>query len=296
MTNLVRFFAVFIAALFLLPLVACASGLTAAPTAAPTQEVTVTPTPTPVPTPMLNPIEQKEAEINQEIQDFMNALGEYQDYKMDLEAFRFSGAEITEKTDLGVISSRLVIQGCLIDYIEKGDYIFLVIGFQNKDKERFVTTLAIARYFYEGRDSNFGFCQGATTSGDNMVESNYNYEIMLDYLNKLKGKVCGFPLIYNNTSEKRLKEKGLNFDWVSRYVEEANNSTEYAKRLLNTVATNGLENHVNDIVSDRVGIWKGSIGKSEPIIGLDEIDYESLDGLKVPFIMHQLHCKNINSN
>ncbi len=297
MKKSIWLFSVLLIPFILLPLVSCSPAVSAAPTSAPTQEPvqtaapTVTLTPSPEPTPTLNPIEQKEAEVNQEIQDFLNAVGIYQDYKMDLGAFKFpDGKAIT--ADLGIISDQLDIQGCLIDYIEKDDYIFLVTGFENKDKGRFVTVLAIARYFYEGRDSLFGFTEGpSTTDCHTIVEENYSHEVMLFYLNKLKGKVCGFYMTLNKTSEREFKSYGLDFDWVPRYVEEANNSTEFAKRLLNTVATNDFKS----MDPRYVGIWKESIGK-EPMVGLNRIDYESLSGLVVPFIQHQLRCKNFSSD
>ena len=82
---------------------------------------TATPVPTPVPTPTLNPIEQKEAEVNQEIQGFLHAEGEYTDKKMNTEALSFGDGSVVGPTKLGIISYGLCIQGCLIDYVEKND-------------------------------------------------------------------------------------------------------------------------------------------------------------------------------
>ena len=88
MGRLIAIIVVFIIAIFKVPLTSLvpAELITLMSTPAPT--ATPTPEPTPVPTPTLDPIEQKETEINQEIQDFLNAVGIYQDYKMDLGALK----------------------------------------------------------------------------------------------------------------------------------------------------------------------------------------------------------------
>jgi hypothetical protein len=61
------------------------------------------------------------------------------------------------------------------------------------------------------------------------------------------------------------------------------------------VSTNDIAHWSLPIDPEVVGIWRSS-RKSEPIVGLNEIDYESLNGLEVPFIRFALYCKNINSN
>lgn len=293
-----QLFALTLVISLLLFLCACSSGGIVAFAETPELTSTVvpsptsTPTPSPEPTPTLSPSEQKEAEINQEIQGFLNAEGIYQDYKMWLGALTPQDKRSSEAAHLGVIDCRLNIQGCLIDYIEKGDYYLLIFGFENKDEERFVTTLGIPKYFYEGRESHFRFFQSTFVDGFDPVVEDYSHEVMLDYLNRLKGKVCGFPLIYKNISEKGFQDRGQNFDWVPRYVEEANNSTIFAKRLLNTVTTNDIENWRLPIDPEFLGIWRES-RNSEPIVGLDKIDYDSLSGLDVPFIRFLISCKRI---
>ena len=172
-------------------------------------------------------------------------------------------------------------------------YIILVVGFENKTNEKFVTYLAIFKNFYdEVKDANFTISKGSSMRYSIVEKEQYNHEIVLNYLNRLKGGVCGFIINYLEVSEKMYNDIGYNFDELSRCVDEMNIGSELSKSLLNSVATNGIEKRVDKIVQDYISVWKESFDRANQIEGLDRFDLESLNGIDAPLVFGILY-KNI---
>ena len=120
-------------------------------TAAPT--TTSTATPTAIPTPAVDEYgftEERKAELNRQFLDFLNKQGEFTPEKispmlMDPITLNMDKNEV----GLGIITDFPLVESYFFDYLEKDGRIFLLVGFDGKDGNRFITPLEIPYYFYE---------------------------------------------------------------------------------------------------------------------------------------------------
>ena len=158
MKRTTRFLALFLSLLFTVLAVSCAPRPMAAsagtpepppPTAAPTAtpEPTPEPTETPEPTPIVDEFdftEERKAELNQQIQDFLSYEGEYS--KENIQKYLLPGVKKDEFYNLGLVKANESIietQSWLFDYVEKDGDLLLIVGFDGKDGQRLVTILNI---------------------------------------------------------------------------------------------------------------------------------------------------------
>jgi hypothetical protein len=231
-----QIFSALIAILCLL-LIACSPANIATPTSTPTQEpvqtvaptatLTPSPEPTPTPVPTLSPEEIRIAELNQQFQDFLNKEGEFTQEKIASMMMKFDTGTMLqkpsdfdyEKVKLGVADEgSREIQGYFFDYFEKDNRILLIMGFDGKDDNRFITLIESCHLFFvgdvdlsmqfftlikvnyiDGIDPDKGVVQA---NGDILWDPSVNMEEIIcrgkneivALLNKLKGKVIALNL------------------------------------------------------------------------------------------------------
>jgi len=112
---------------------------------------TATSTPTASPVPTLSPIfsEARTAELNQQFQDFLNKEVEFTQEKIASMMMITQSVLANDKVGLGIADQQPLLQGYFFDYFEKDNRLVLLMGFDGKDGNRFITPLEITLYIYE---------------------------------------------------------------------------------------------------------------------------------------------------
>lgn len=293
MKHINRVFAAFIMALLLMSLSACAPSLVApvvTSTPEATAEVTAIPTSTPVPTempvPTLSPEEEKEI-LNQQLQDFLNKEGEFTEEKMNRLPIYAYGCDPKDGSNLGILrvysnendKDRLVsVYGYLFDVIEHEDRnIILVMGFDGKNGNRFITTLgvdgSVYDYYHNLEDNDekkdslafwFNTEEGLYLDSNSVPQFRASSsEQILDYLKVLKGKkiVATVPGKYLNLNGFKGSAKPL---W-----ELSNKNFSSTSNFINTLATNGVDTSVVEPSNGELNLIYSSID-------LNMIDFENV--------------------
>lgn len=115
--------------------------------AAPTVAPTPTPSPVPTPTPIFS--EARTAELNQQMQDFLSKQGEFTPEKITSKMMVTNSPLANDKVGLGIATQQASLQGYFFDYLEKDNRLYLLMGFDGKDGNRFITPVEITQYLYE---------------------------------------------------------------------------------------------------------------------------------------------------
>lgn len=267
---------------------AVAAAATLTPEPAPTFSPTPSPTPVPTPTPTHSPTPvplfsaERKAELNLLITDFINNQGDFTKEKKSEMAI---GSETTDKlgsTELGLVLYDPQIEGYLFDYVEKDGSLILIMGFDGKDGKGFVTPIQIPLYFLEGEArANFTFYEFEantvfTRFNQTDVANNKDTTNLFKRLDELEGNVIVIEPAFESFPGSKDDHTGVTKD----YFIEHESKLELAGRLVDSVATNGIEIENENYHEDDYSNYE--------IIKLKNVeDVENLDLAKVPLM--QLH-------
>ena len=228
--------------------------VTAAPTTTPTA------TPTAIPTPAVDEYgftEERKAELNQQFQDFLNKEGEFTQEKMSQIMMETPSRLDKSEVGLGIADSGDVprIQGYFFDYLEKDDRIFLFVGFDGKDGNRFITPLEIPIYYYEAFEptpfdilvykKNTIMVRGGDVEGEDYSE---DISKLMSKLNDLKSSVLLFRLQsdkFDGSSWDRFSMNSKTRAIVADYVNEVNSKLELTFGLFQLSPQNGIPPYTN---------------------------------------------------
>ena len=98
----------------------------------------------------INEITEKEDFLNQQFSDFINNEGDFTKEKKSQMAIESETTEKLGKTELGVADRQPKLEGYLFDYVEKDGSLLLIMGFDDKDGNGFITPIQIPLYFLKG--------------------------------------------------------------------------------------------------------------------------------------------------
>lgn len=161
------------------------------------------------------------------------------------------------------------VEGLLLGYREKEESIILLIGFDGKNKDRFVTPLRIPVYAIEDNNISFSFLKlsSLSLSGDKSVLEFKNRKDIIETLEIVKGKVVFLSLI-DDVVENYSAISNLNH---KRLIEEVNNGVKTTRGLLGRVNGNGLNSPHSDLGSNLIEIKKNE-------------DVDKINFIEVPII------------
>ena len=228
------------------------------PTPSPTLVPTPTPSPSPTPEPLLS-VERK-AELNLQITDFIKNQGDFTKEKKSKMAFGSLTTEEFGSTELGLVDDiNVFIEGYFFDYVEKDDNLILIMGYDGKDGKGFVTPIQIPLYFLEGAaDAGVAFDKFEyntiySSALEVMLVTNKETNGLFDYLDKLKGRVLIIQPCFKKFSGSVDDYTGV----VHDYLEERDSKIGLAGKLIDSVATNGIEidnadYHISDYKSCKI--------------------------------------------
>ena len=297
MKNINRFLAAFLAALLLVSLSACApnlgaSAVTPKPEATTAPTPTLSPVPTEVPTPTVDEFgftEERKAELNQQIQDFLNYRGDFAREKIsEMMMEPATDLDISE-ISLGIVRSIPEIQGYFFDYFEKDNKLFMLMGFDGKDGTRFVTPVEIELYVYKQlSEASFGVFEydinNFFENGNSEFKSYYGENQIISLLNNLKSKVIVLGLNTMEREEPSVDE--IDQTVIVEGTKEINSKIELTFGLFQLVSSNNLT-YDNPERGDTASIIK--------ITSVD--DAEKIDISKVPILLNMSYFKGIlNTN
>lgn len=248
------------------------------PTVSETAAPTASPTPTAIPTPTIDKYgftEERKAELNQQIQDFLNYQGEYS--KGNIKKYLLPIGYGKDKFyNLGLIQSSesvITVQPWLFDYVEKDGDLLLITGFDGKDNQRFVTVLNIPLHFVDIYPQSSGVAliklNGWSANGGQVVGGSNDLDTIKSHL--IKGNPMLIDFISSVASDEEAKEVGGDvLADINRYYRH---NLSYIGNLIYQIDQNGetLENTLES--SDK------------EIIKIDEIsDIDGLDHSTLPIV------------
>jgi len=235
--------------------------------AAPTVAPTPTASPVPTPTPIFS--ETRIAELNQQMQDFLNKEGEFTPEEMSSRMMEFcegNGINFKSQLDmnaagLGISSSQSHIQGYFFDYYEKDSRAFLLLGFDGEDGNRFITLAEMPFYLLESVESaSFAFLKTTVNNIDgtdydengSFVQFGDRYESiscsdkneLFQQLNLLKGNIIAFIIDDRGNDSSILKEMDLDkaaYNLMVEYINESNSKVGLSFGLMELVTSNGID-------------------------------------------------------
>ena len=304
--NLIILASLIVALLFS---VACAPHAEVALTSTPEPIITATAVPTVTPTPTLSPVptptpifsEERMAELNQQMLDFLNREGEFTQEKIASMMMQFyTGNEIdyyehfkTDTVGLGISEHQPLIQGYLFDYFEVEGRLILIFGFDGRDGNRFITPVEIPIYIYDCFEpAEFRVVKSFVNNIDcidyysDSDEQEYDYErmdcsdrnLLLPLLDSLKSKVFAFSLYYYVYDNKG----GLPYDELSRIIsefqDETNSKNDLSYGLVQLLTSNDIEYDWEDRIGDSDSIIK--IKNSDDINNINISDVPIMESIK----------------
>lgn len=253
------------------------------PTASPTPTVSPVPTPTPIFS------EARTAELNQQFQDFLNKEGEFTQEKIASMMMITQSVLANDKVGLGIADQQPLLQGYFFDYLEKDDRLFLLLGFDGKDGNRFITPLEITLYLYEAVEPAVF---QVTRAEDNYVGSCFD-EGAIDYgkraklmplLDTLKGNTFCILLRMKTFTEDQALANEFGQVIIDN-LNEINSKQKLSFGLLQLVQANGIDyNNPEKIEGDTSSILK--------IYSVD--DFSSIDVSDVPLVLAMHYFKEDN--
>lgn len=259
------------------------STITTTPIVTPTPKPTFTPIPTDSPVPVISADEA--VIINQQIQDFLQNKGMYS--QEDIQSYLYSEGHANEDFfyKLGIVyeaeRNYYQIQGWLFGYTMQADDLLLIVGFDSKNNDRFVTALKIPLFHkcidkkgavlltYQNTWRNPSYFH----SGENV----YDYEDIVSHL------TLNQPFLFNFItlplpSDEEAKEQGGEH-YIELYHEE-NDNRQYVYNLVSQLEQNNQTVHVpanaknfpismTDEVSDLVGLDRLMIPTLDVLVCID---------------------------
>jgi len=256
----------------------------ASPTASPTA------TPTAIPTPATDEYgftEERKAELNQQFQNFLNKEGEFTPEKMSQIMMETPSRLDKSEVGLGIADTGDVprMQGYFFDYLEKDGRIFLFVGFDGKDGNRFITPLEITIYYYESFEpSRFDISEYKENSimakSENITCEDYGGDKnkLVSLLNDVKGRVVLFSLTCQKWDISDYHSSFPNLDPktqenVTNNLEENNSKVELSFGLYQLSPQNGIPPYTNPdkIKGDSESILKLTNPEEMGTINIDQV-------------------------
>jgi len=252
---------------------------------------TATPTPEPTPKPTLSPEEEKEV-LNQQFQDFFNKEGDFTEEKLGFHPIYPSQPNNRKPEDevkLGLL--RIIdgdyfnIYGYLFDsIITEENNIILILGFDGKDGNRFITpveiTSSVEDHFLDIKEKDFAAFyiseeKGSTLDADYEMILTYGSDETANYIKGFEGDRIILDIPNDKIDVKSLEDK---WDIVYlNYLEDCNSSIPYVLSLVNKLETNGIDTSSVRKSSKEINL----ISNSDDI---NSIDFERI--IYVPTIRH----------
>lgn len=256
------------------------STLTALPIVTPTPKPTITPIPTDSPVPTISSDET--VIINQQIQDFLQYKGIYSQENIQnyLYSEGHANGEIFYK--LGIVNAWedcCQIQGWLFGYTMKANDLLLIVGFDSKNDDRFITALKIP-LFYECINEKGAVLLTYQNAWNNPTyfhsgENVYDYEEIISHITLNQPFLFDFITIPLPNDEE-LKEQGG--EHYIELVHERLDNRQYAYNLISQLDRNNQTVHIP------------ANAKNFPITEIDEVsDLVKLDRLTIP-TLDELVC------
>lgn len=250
------------------------STITATPIVTPTPKPTITPIPTDSPAPTISSDEA--VIINQQIQEFLQYKGIYS--QENIQSYLYSSETANEEIfyKLGIVNAwedSYQIQGWLFGYTMKANDLLLIVGFDSRNDDRFVTALKIP-LFYECINTNGGVFLTYQNSWRNPTRFYYSNERLYDYEEIVIHLALNQPFLYefitlSLPSDEEAKEKGWERN-IELFHEQRDNQ-QYGYNLVSKLDRNNQAVHV--LVN----------AKNYPITEIDEVsDLAELDRLTIP--------------
>ena len=258
--------------------------LTAVPTSTPT--ATPSATPTAIPTPAVDEYgftEERKAELNQQIQDFLNKEGNYTEESLAGQLLTGQSNEIFYKgtRKLGLMDETPRIQCWLFDYFMWEERLMLIVGLDGKSDERFVTLLEIPVYFYDRYEpATFIFTQlvgHSLSSQGKSAEPHCSIAQMKDYLDLLKNHPIIITFRLEKFPDSWLVEAQSVGEYAVEFVNQGNSRVDASRSLVASVFANGIDLEIDDL--NKVSIFYLS-----DISELANIDLSSIVMLSVDII------------
>jgi len=234
------------------------------------------------------PVTIEKRSLTQQFQDFLNKQGEFTPEKMSLIMMETPSNLDKNEVGLGIADTGDVprMQGYFFDYLEKDGRIFLFVGFDGKDGNRFITPLEIPIYYYESfKQSRFDVIQykknTITVEGENTESQDYSDDEskLISLLNSIKSGIVMFNLISQEFDESKWDKYDLGAETrqnVTDYVKEVNSKVELTFGLFQLSPQNGIPSYTNP---DRI---KGDSESILKITSSDEMSKINID--QVPMI------------
>ncbi|MCW1948832.1 MAG: hypothetical protein KIH89_000045 [Candidatus Shapirobacteria bacterium] len=179
--------------------------------------------------------------VDRQVCDFLNFSSKFSSELIEKKLLSAVGTLPIRR--LGLENSSRV-EGLLMDFLERDDYIIMLIGFDSKNNERVVVPVKIPIYAIND-DNVFFFIrkseQQNTFSHREDIKLKSKKDV-LSYLEKLKGNVIVLMLMDNMVNTESVKDVPLGDSaTVSRLITEINNYGVFANRdLLNSVFSNNI--------------------------------------------------------
>lgn len=229
----------------------------------PAQTETATPTPSPTATPSPTPDQSAIAaasekaameELDKQIKAFLNKESPYgEDDIQMIGRQNQDGDEYGDcmKIKLGLVglidgndsegNSFIVpcVEGLLFDYVEIDNNIYMIIGFDDQDGNRFVTPIEIPMEFYNNEPRG-GYpivvLGSGWLNGSQEVKTTDPKDIK-NYLNQNKGDTIALDIDIFGVTKNALNETGINGD----YFKDAYRRIIFNQKLIEMLSSNGFE-------------------------------------------------------
>ena len=256
--------------------------ITATPIITPTPKPTISPIPTESPVPTISSDEA--VIINQQIQDFLQYKGIYS--QENIQSYLYSRGLPNEDDfyKLGIIygaEDSYKIQGWLFGYTMQADDLLLIVGFDSKNSDRFVTALKIPLYYecsntigWVGIDYQREWSENSYFhSGENARD----YETIISHL------VLDQPFLFyyftNIPSDEQAKEEKYDENAI-KLIHEMRDNLQYAYNLVSRLEPNNQTLHVPantknfpiseiNVVSDLTGLDRITIPTLYTLVCID---------------------------
>lgn len=240
---------------------------------------TATPTATPSPIPTATPIfsEERNMELNQKMQDFLNKEGDFTSEKISSIMIKTTSSLDENEIGLGFANGQ-IIEGYFFDYFENDKSVFLLMGFDGSDGGRFITLVEIPIYYDETvQNASFSVCKNKENdiNSTNQESSGYrDRNSLVTVLNEVRNRVIAIMLNEWICDWSTANKSDFSSSFVDFTINELNPKASLASGLFYLVTSNGFE------------ISNADVSESMSIIEVNCMDdLNNTDFKRVPIIL-----------
>lgn len=260
-----------------------APSTTATPTVIPTMMPLITSSPIPTAVPLFS--EERTIELNQQIQDFLNKTREYAPETISSMMIKTISNLDESKIGLGSADGRALIEGYFFDYFEKDNSVFLLMGFDGSDGNRFITLVDIPFYYFENVErAVFSVCK----NNENHIYSTYqeskgykDINSLQPVLNEVRNRVIAILLAEWSFDWSTVDKSKFSSEFIDYTINELNPKASLVFGLLHLVTSNGFE------------IPEADEHESSHIIYINCVeDLYNIDLTRVPSILAMIYFEN----